>query len=50
MVQDRESADLLAGWGVDFLQGSLTGSAVLDEPGDEADAVPLAKAGGAGAA
>jgi hypothetical protein len=29
-VQDEESAALLAGWGVDRLQGQLSGEATLD--------------------
>ena len=31
-VQDEESAAILAEWGVDYLQGNLTGAATLDRP------------------
>ena len=35
-VQDEESAAILAEWGVDYLQGNLTGAATLDRPSSTA--------------
>jgi EAL domain-containing protein (putative c-di-GMP-specific phosphodiesterase class I) len=41
-VQNEETADILAGWGIDYLQGSLTGHATPSLPSAVPAAMPVA--------